>query len=79
MCAAWLRFEEEYGTLEDYDRAVLKVSILYTNFQDSGANDQIAHVSTLELYILLVKLSKYIDNHVQLLCSKINCSVSTFY
>lgn len=25
MCAAWLRFEEEYGTLEDFDRAVLKV------------------------------------------------------
>nr|XP_024368844.1 squamous cell carcinoma antigen recognized by T-cells 3-like isoform X2 [Physcomitrium patens] len=25
MCAAWLRFEEEHGALEDYDRAVLKV------------------------------------------------------
>lgn len=25
MCAAWLRFEEEYGTLEDFDRALLKI------------------------------------------------------
>ncbi|KAG0604876.1 hypothetical protein M758_9G015600 [Ceratodon purpureus] len=25
MCTAWLRFEEEYGTLEDYDRALLKI------------------------------------------------------
>lgn len=28
MCVAWIRFEEEYGTLEDYDRAVLKVGFL---------------------------------------------------
>lgn len=28
MCAAWVRFEEEYGTLEDYDRAMLKVGYL---------------------------------------------------
>lgn len=26
LCRKWLQFEEEYGTLEDYDRAVLKVS-----------------------------------------------------
>jgi hypothetical protein len=35
---------EDYGTLEDYDRPMLKVSILYTNFYDSGANDEVAHV-----------------------------------
>jgi hypothetical protein len=28
ICAAWLYFEEEYGTLEDYDQAVLKVSFV---------------------------------------------------
>ncbi|KAG6543702.1 hypothetical protein Mapa_014886 [Marchantia paleacea] len=26
MCSAWLRFEREYGTLEDYDRALTKVA-----------------------------------------------------
>ena len=36
MCAAWLRFEEEYGTLEDYDRAVLKVRFLITAFMIAG-------------------------------------------
>jgi hypothetical protein len=35
-------FKDKYGTLEDYDPSVLKVSILYTNFYDSGAIDQIA-------------------------------------
>ncbi|CAM6111706.1 unnamed protein product [Calypogeia fissa] len=26
MCSAWLRFEREHGSLEDYDRAVMKVT-----------------------------------------------------
>jgi hypothetical protein len=29
LCRKWLQFEEEYGTLEDYDRAVLKVSTVH--------------------------------------------------
>lgn len=37
-----ITLKDKYGTLEDYDPSVLKVSILYTNFYDSGAIDQIA-------------------------------------
>lgn len=29
MCAAWLRFEREQGSLEDYDHAVAKVTPPY--------------------------------------------------
>lgn len=52
MCSAWLRFEREHGTLEDYDRAVMKVreAHLFISSYDLKSNP-------LKLYNLLISVA----------------------
>ena len=52
ICAAWLRFEEEYGTLEDYDRAVLKVSFVLTGNLITNLMSRCAGFSRSSWYII---------------------------